>query len=110
MDLGVWMSPAVWREKAEAAGRRQTWNLRALPEGFGAQAGPTRLFVVTRRQWRGWFVLEAWSWNPADTEAPATLIFDPRTWTGMAPQPAPPRHPRQDYTLQTPDPAQWGTK
>ena len=102
MDLGVWMSAAVWRKKAEADGRRQTWSLRALPEGFGTRPGPVRLYVATRGQWRGRFTLEAWSWNPADAEAPVTLIFDPCTWTEIEPCPAPRRPVGQDFTLQTP--------
>lgn len=102
MDMGVWMSRETWRKKAHGGRRRETWSLRSLPEGFGTQPGPTRLFVATGGRWRGYFVLEAWSWNPADTGGPVTVIFEPRTWTVIAPRRAPPRRPRQDYTLQVP--------
>jgi hypothetical protein len=72
--------------------------------GFGTQPGATRLFVAARGSWRGYFILDSWAWNPADADCPVTLIFDPCTWTRLAPQPAPPRPPRHDYTLATPLP------
>jgi hypothetical protein len=102
VHLGVWMSEGVWRHKRHGEGRVQAWNLRELPEGFAPAHHDTRLYVAIRGRWRGYFVLKAFSWNPADTQSPITLIFEPRTWSSIEPVPAPPRNRRSGYTLDVP--------
>lgn len=107
MDFGVWMAHSTWEKKAHSPHRCETWSLRALPEGFGADAGgASRMFVAVRGQWRGYFVLQSWSWNPHDTDAPIAMIFDPHTWTPITPLPAPARPPQQDFTLAVPSQTQ----
>ena len=104
MDLGVWMSSAVLAHKqGEAPGCVQVWNVGPLPDAFGRGRSPRRLFVAVRGQWRGFFVLSGQVlFNAQDAARPYTLIFDPRTWTPVAPQPAPPRAHGPGYTLQVP--------
>jgi hypothetical protein len=101
MDLGVWMSAAVWRHKREERGGRQAWNLSGCPEGvLGSPAG-VRLYVATEGHWRGYFVLDTLQWNPHDRRYPVTVSFAPRSWTVIDPRPAGPR-PRCGYTTEVP--------
>ena len=116
MDLGVWMSSGVLAHKQGDAPERvpcsnakrvlhgvQVWNVGPLPDAFGRGRPPRRLFVAVRGQWRGFFVLSGQVlFNAQDSACPYTLIFDPRTWTPITPQPAPPRTHGPSYTLDVP--------
>jgi len=104
MDLGVWMSSEVLAHKqGDEPGRVQVWNVGPLPDAFGCGNPPRCLFVAVRGQWRGFFVLNGQVlFNAQDSPRPYTLIFDPRTWTPITPQPAPPRTHGPGYTLDVP--------
>lgn len=101
MQLGVWMSAAVWRHKVEAGHGVQTWNLAELPDLAVPTAEGSRLYVATAGYWRGYFPLQSFSWNPADA-CSFTLRFDPRGWTPLPPVPAPPRDRQRGFTLDVP--------
>ena len=104
MDLGVWMSSEVLAHKqGDEPGRVQFWNVGPLPDAVDRGRSLRRLFVAVRGQWRGFIVLSGQVLFSAQNSArPYTLIFDPRTWTPIAPQPAPPRTHGPGYTLQAP--------
>jgi hypothetical protein len=101
MRLGVWMSGPVWRHKADPAHAVQAWNLAELPELVAAPGDGSRMYVATGGFWRGYFRLQAFSWNPDDSACPFALLFNPRHWTAIPPEPAPPRD-RRGYTLDVP--------
>ena len=102
VDLGVWMSSDVWQHKSQTDVRRQAWNLRQLPEDFLRRSCRCRLHVAIRGQWRGYFVLAGFCWNPVDRRCPFTLTFDPRSWTPMAAGRAPAQNRHRGYTLDVP--------
>jgi len=92
MDIGVWMSPGVLAHKLEARAERNTlanWNTKSVPRGLGESCEGDRLFVASRRAWRGYFVLSKEAlYTPEDAAAPITLLFDTTTWTPIDPVPA----------------------
>lgn len=103
MDLGVWMSRAVLEHKREGEHRTEAWNLRTVPEGFTDSPGPHRLFVAVEGHWRGFFrLLPDVMQNDLDRACRYTLAFDPRSWTGILPERAPPRRRGQAFTLEVP--------
>ena len=96
------MSRAVWQHKRQSDVRRQAWNLPELPDLLKPAEGISRLYVAIGGYWRGYFRLEAFSWNPTDVACPFTLLFDPSRWTPIHPESAPPRDRRRGYTLDVP--------
>lgn len=93
MDVGVVMSRDVLAEKLEDGRARQravaTWNTRRLP-GRLTPGWTNRLYIACGGCWCGYFPLSGEVvWNPADVAAPYALIFDPRQWTRIAPEPSP---------------------
>jgi hypothetical protein len=93
MDLGIVMRGEVLQDKHAdgRAGRAvATWNTRRAPTRLTA-GWTNRLFVACAGAWRGYFPLSGdVLWNPQDEAAPYALIFDPRRWTPIAAEPAPP--------------------
>ena len=102
MNLGVWMSRAVWQHKREGVERSQVWNLRQLPAGLTGRKATARLYVAIRGCWRGYFQFHAFLFNPSDSDCPFALVFDPRSWTSIPPTQAPPQDRRSGYTLDVP--------
>jgi hypothetical protein len=67
----------------------ETWNLNRLPTKLD-KVGPNFLFVAVAGAWRGFFTLAAdILWNPDDSRAPYSLLFDTRTWVEIRPIAAP---------------------
>jgi hypothetical protein len=89
-DIGIWMQPTVLAHKLEE--RRttrpiQAWNLARWPAQL-SEPGEHRLFVANRDAWQGFFRLEPDAlYNPRDSRAPFTLLFDARSWTPIEPSP-----------------------
>lgn len=83
-DIGVWMRPEVLAHKLHAgqgAKALQAWNMGRWPTRL-SQRAEHRLFVASNGAWRGYFTLSEHAlYNAADSSAPFTLLFDPRTWT-----------------------------
>lgn len=103
MDLGVWMSRGVLEHKRQDDMAVQVWNVRRLPDDFASAPGAGRLYVAVDGHWRGFFRLSpTLLHNPADPTCPYTLVFDPRSWTTILPQRAPPRDRHTGYTAETP--------
>ena len=103
MDLGVWMSRAVLEHKRQDDVAVQVWNLRRLPDGWADVPAQRRLFIAVASHWRGFFRLSPMILdNPADSACPYTLAFDPRSWTTIFPQRAPPPDRHIGYTLDLP--------
>jgi hypothetical protein len=93
MDVGIVMSRAVLTEKIEDGHVRQravaTWNTRRVPTRL-TPGWTNRLYVACDRRWCGYFPLSGdVLWTLADAAAPYALIFDPRRWTRIAPEPSP---------------------
>jgi hypothetical protein len=93
MDVGVVMSRAVLADTLEDGCVRQravaTWNTRRVPTRL-TPGWTNRLYVACDGRWCGYFPLSGdVLWNRADVQAPDALIFDPRRWTPIAPQPSP---------------------
>jgi hypothetical protein len=84
MDIGIWMSGAVFSHKLQARRERnpeEAWNLSKWPNGL-SDPGQHRMFVAVDGFWRGYFVLSKDGlFNPKDPKTPYTLLFDTRTWT-----------------------------
>ena len=101
MDIGIWMSRTVLREKLKLKSERNpeaAWNLRRWPQGFGE--GENRLFVALDGMWRGYFKLSPDAlYNPDDEAVPYTILFDTRTWT---PIPSTPVKRFRGFTYQVP--------
>lgn len=95
------MSRAVLAHKREGEST-QTWPVGVLPDAYGDSAGPHRMFVAVSGRWRGFFVLESILCCLDDTNRPYTLAFDPRSWTAVDPEPAPPRDGRLGYSTCVP--------
>ena len=78
------MSRAVFAHKLELRTSRNpeaAWNLRNWPEGYVA-GGHNRLFIACEGKWIGYFKLAPDAvFNPKDSAAPYTLLFDTRSWT-----------------------------
>ena len=74
-------------EQREGVGRFEaTWQLTRLPTKL-AKEGANYLFVSVGGKWQGYFTLkDEVLWNPEDTRAPYSLVFDTRTWVDMKPQ------------------------
>jgi len=104
MDIGVWMSKSVLDHKREIDGaRRQAWNVGLLPDNYGRDKGPNRLYVSVDGYWRGFFVLATdLLCNVNDRKRPYTLLFDPSTWTPIEPVPSVRRTRGSGYTLDVP--------
>jgi hypothetical protein len=84
MDVGICMPAAVLQHKLEARHEdnpEQAWNLSRWPNRL-SEKGEHRLFVASGGAWRGYFTLSDDAlYNPNDTRAPFTLLFDVHTWT-----------------------------
>lgn len=103
MDLGVWMSRGVLEHKRQDDVAVQVWNLRRLPDGLANAPGARRLFVAVEGHWRGFFRLSPRIiHNEADPACPYTLVFDPKSWTAIPPERAPPRDRQTGYTIDPP--------
>lgn len=91
MDIGVWMARPTLEEKLALRTSRNpegTWNLRNWPSGF-SEGGRNRLFVASDGAWIGYFKVSGEAlYNPRDSSAPYTLLFDTRTWTRIEQRPA----------------------
>jgi len=91
VDIGVWMARPALEEKLALRTSRNpegTWNLRNWPSGF-SKRGDNRLFVASDGAWIGYFKISGEAlYNPRDSSAPYTLLFDTRTWTRIEPRPA----------------------
>ena len=90
-------------ERENARRSTATWQLTRLPEKLSKE-GPNYLFVATDGAWRGYFTLaNEILWNPEDTRAPYSLVFDTRTWVEIKPL----RTQRfRGFTYNTPPPDQ----
>ena len=103
MDMGVWMSREVLAHKRDGEHRTEAWNLRCAPPGLSEFHGAHRLFVAVEGHWRGFFrLLPGVMRNDQDPACPYTLVFDPRSWTGMLPERAPPYRHGQAFTRDVP--------
>ena len=85
------MIPEVFEEKLEEGEDRRrdmaTWNTRRLPTRL-TPGWTNRLYVASAGVWQGYFELSGdVLWNPEDDSAPYALIFNPRHWTPIAPEP-----------------------
>ena len=102
MDIGVWMSAKVFADKLQARDEKnteQSWNLTRWPRGF-TEEGEHHLFVAVNGAWRGYFTLSPEAlFNPDDTSAPFTLLFDTCSWT---PIPAVPTKRFRGFTYNVP--------
>lgn len=98
MNLGVWMSRAVWQHKCDTSVRTQSWNLRQLPDNFLPAGATVRLYVAIQGHWRGYFHVHAFQWTPEDRASPFALYFAPGSWVPIEACPAP-RRPPTGYTL-----------
>jgi hypothetical protein len=90
VDIGVWMGRPTLENKLALRSSRNpegTWNLRNWPSGF-SEGGDNRLFVASDGAWIGYFKISGEAlYNPRDSSAPYTLLFDTRTWTRIEPLP-----------------------
>jgi hypothetical protein len=90
MDIGIWMPAKVLADKLQAQreeNTEQAWNLTRWPNRL-SEEGEHRLFVATNGAWRGYFTLSPDAlYNPNDTSAPFSLLFDTRSWTPIPPVP-----------------------
>jgi len=104
MDMGVWMSRGVLAHKRDGEHRTETWNLRCVPQGLSERHQRLyRLFVAVEGHWRGFFrPLPGVMRNDLDPACPYTLVFDPRSWTGILPERAPLRRRGQAFTVDVP--------
>jgi hypothetical protein len=89
MDIGIYVSFETLKQKLEHREENNTevtWNLRNFPSGLGKDPNGDRLFVASKSAWRGYFALKDEAlFNPRDTAAPFSLIFDTTTWTKIKP-------------------------
>lgn len=86
-------------EEREARRTTATWQLTRLPERLSKE-GPNYLFVAVNGAWRGYFTLAAdILWNPEDSRAPYSLVFDTRTWVEIKPLKT---HRFRGFTYNTP--------
>lgn len=73
------------REDPRPKRRIATWQLGRLPEKL-SKTGPNYLFVAVGGVWQGYFTLkDDILWNPEDSRAPYSLVFDTRTWVEIKP-------------------------
>lgn len=90
-------------DRDDARRTTATWQLTRLPEKL-SKDGPNYLFVAVDGAWRGYFTLrEEILWNPEDTRAPYSLIFDTRSWVEIKPLKT---HRFRGFTYNTPPPDQ----
>ena len=104
MDIGVRMSKSVLDHKREVDGdRRQAWNVGILPDNYGQEKKPNRLFVAVDGHWRGFFILATEVLcNVNDRSRPYTLLFDPASWIPIEPIRVPRWTRGSGYTLDVP--------
>jgi len=104
-DIGVWMSREVLEHKRHDDVAVQVWNLRRLPGRLASDSGAKRLFVAVQGHWRGFFRLSPRILhNQSDPACPYALAFDPKSWTAIPPERAPPCDTPTGYSLQVPIP------
>lgn len=102
MDLGVWMSRAVWEHKHESDREVEAWNLPDLPDNFITAQGGDRLYVAIGGYWRGYFLLKSLCVNLKDRRAPFAISFLPASWTAIPPVPSPKRARGVRFTTEVP--------
>lgn len=100
-DIGVCMRADILEHKQEdgrkSEGRYCYWRMEYVPEGVGRG---TRLWVMSRKRWRGYFVLNGVDYCREEGNSIAELVFDSESWVERD---GGPRSPFQGYTFKVPE-------